>query len=88
MLFEKISQRKRKKSPQVWASHNQMRSLNTTFRKQQIENIERENVKMFSRIQRQKASISFREVDKEYNKTRVLSTRLSSIEKHRLYDWY
>jgi shikimate 5-dehydrogenase len=31
----------------------------TYFRKQQIEDIERENVKMFGRIQKQKASISF-----------------------------
>jgi hypothetical protein len=49
-------------------SQNHIGTLNTTYRKQQIEEIERENVKMFGRIQKQKASISFRETDRDYFK--------------------
>lgn len=43
---------------------DRQRSLNMTFRKKQIEEIENENVRIYNRLLQQKASISFKETDK------------------------
>ena len=65
-----------------------MKSLNTTFRRRQVEEIEMENAKMYGRIIKQKPFISFKATDKEFSETKKRSQRLSKQEKYRLEDWY
>lgn len=43
---------------------------------------------MFGRIQNQKASISFRQTDKNYHKNKEISQRLTNLHKNKLHDWY
>lgn len=43
---------------------------------------------MFGRIQKQKASISFRETDKDYARNKEIVHRLSNLHKNKMHDWY
>lgn len=45
-------------------------------------------MKMFGRIQKQKASISFRETDKDYARNKEIVHRLSNLHKNKMHDWY
>ena len=58
-MFEKISRINQKKKKDL-QSMDRQRSLNITFRKKQIEEIENENVRMYNRLLKQKAFISFK----------------------------
>lgn len=43
---------------------------------------------MYNRILHQKAFISFKNTDKEFMKTKRMSTRISQKNKYKLEDWY
>ena len=58
-MFEKISRINQKKKKDL-QSMDRQRSLNITFRKKQIEEIENENVRIYNRLLKQKAFISFK----------------------------
>lgn len=90
MLFEKIARisRNRRSDSFGETSKEKLRSLNRVLRKKQGEVIEVENARMFNRIREQKASISFKEADKEFTRTRRLSNQLSQIEKFKVESWY
>ena len=87
LLFEKISKicRQKKKEPK---SLERMKSLNITFRKRQIEEIENENARIYGRLLHQKPSINFKDTDKDFMRTRKISDMLSKREKYKLEEWY
>ena len=91
ILLEKISsimnKTKRSSHPDSWNSARNNRSLNSTFRKKKIEEIELQNAKMLQRLQEKKPNYNADKMKQEWKKQKnvmkIMSHYPASTEKQK-----
>jgi hypothetical protein len=88
ILFIKIADIGKKKSKAKAPSERHSKSLSMVARKQQVEEIEKENVMLFGRIKNQRAFMSFEESNREYLKNKEMRQRISNAHKNITPDWH